>query len=54
MKEKEYELLKNAYKQGEIFISVDLTKSRQIMMQIRHKPVLVFYYIMEFHFYYHI
>lgn len=46
MKEKEYELLKNAYKQGEIFISVDLTKSRQIMMQIRHKPVLVFYYIM--------
>lgn len=46
MEEKKYDLLKEAYNKGEIFISVDLAKARQVLTQIEYKPVVFFQILM--------
>ena len=46
MEEKYFEKIKEAYNNGEFIISVDLTKARQVLMQMSYKPVIYFYFSM--------
>ena len=45
MEEKEFEDLRNNYKNGTTNISVDMAKARQVLMQMGYKPLNNFYYI---------
>lgn len=46
MEEKDFEKFKDSYSKGEFFISVDLSKARQVLMQMDYKPVTYFYFAM--------
>lgn len=45
MEEKEFEDLRNNYKNGTTIISVDMAKARQVLMQMGYKPLNNFYYL---------
>lgn len=46
MEEKDFEKFKDSYNKGELLISVDLSKARQVLMQMGYKPVIYFYFVM--------